>query len=127
MAVLVRWRNDEKTILYQRFYGSWTPTDYFQSMDVTYAMLDQVSHPVDIIIDFSGDVASLFRLVSASDRLAAEPANHRVHTNQRMIVVVGGGMLFRKLVEMRQRVVPRLEDNLLCADSLEEAGTLIQQ
>jgi hypothetical protein len=127
MAVLVRWRNNEKTVLYQRFYGSWTPADYYQSVDVTYAMLDQVSHPVDIIIDFTGDVASLFRLISAADRLAAEAADHRVHSNQRMIVVVGGGMLFRKLVEMRERVVPRLVGCLLCADTLEEAGTLIQQ
>ncbi len=127
MSIIVKWLNSPRNILYQRFSGDWTIDEYYQALDVTFAHIGEVDHAVDVIINFSGNTSSFSRLVSATTSTFKDVHNARVHPNQRMMVVVGGGAYMRTIIEMGERLAPDATRNLYCADSLDEAHVIIQQ
>ena len=124
MNVNIQWKDEQRTILYQDFNGPWTVEDYYRTVDHTFALMNQVDHPVDIIADFSANTAAFCHLLAAAGKDEAGQ-QARVHRNQRSIVVVGGGTYMRSLMNMGRRVAPHLMRNLFQADTLYEAHAVL--
>lgn len=127
LNIAVAWRDPSHTVLVQDFNTRWTLDDYFATVERTYAMIDTVDHPVDVIVDVSGDPASASRLIAAAGEAANATSGARVHRNQRLMVVVGGGQMMRTVVQMADRYAPRIAATLFAADTLDEARVVINR
>lgn len=53
MPVDVAWGNPEKTIIQIIIAGTWTWDEFYSIQPRTYQLLEQVSHPVCYIVDFT--------------------------------------------------------------------------
>ena len=127
MTIPVSWHDPSHTVLVQNFNGQWTLDDYFETVEATYTLIDTVNHPVDVIVDISQDPGSTTRLIAAAGEVADSSGPARVHPNQRMLVVVGGGPFMRTLVQMGMKYAPWLARTLVAADTHDEARTLINR
>lgn len=125
MSIPLAWLDSSHTVLVQNFNRKWTMDDYYEAIEATYTLIDMVDHPVDIIVDISQKPASTSRLISAAGEVADETEMTRVHPNQRMMIVVGGGQFMRTIVDMGMKYAPRLSRSLFAADSFDEARMLI--
>lgn len=49
-----RWDNDDKTVMRYVAEGSWNWNEFHKNMRRSTLLFDQVSHPVDVIVDLRG-------------------------------------------------------------------------
>lgn len=127
MNIPVTWRDPSHTILVQNFNGEWTLNDYYETIEATYDLIDMTGHPVDVMVDVSLNPGSASRLIAAAGELGDVPDMARVHPNQRLMVIVGGGQFIRTLIQMAAKYAPRMAQKLLAADTFDEARTLINR
>jgi hypothetical protein len=80
-----QWDNDEKTVIRYRAAGRWNWNDFYKNVSRSLLWLDEVSHPVDVIIDLRG-----------GDKLPAGAVGHlrsigaKAHTNSTGRAVILG-------------------------------------
>ncbi len=127
MSIPISWRDASHTVLVQNFNGQWTLDDYYETVEETYSLIDTVNHPVDVIVDITQNPGSTSRLIAAAGEVADEETPARVHPNQRMLVVVGGGQFMRTIVQMGMKYAPWIARTLAAADSYDEARQLINK
>lgn len=65
MSIDFQWDNDEKTVIRYRASGRWNWNDFYKNVNRSLLRFDEVSHPVDVIIDLRG-----------GDRLPAGAVGH---------------------------------------------------
>ena len=122
--IVPEWDNPEKTAVYIRFEGAWTWDDFDESHALVESMLDEVNHPVCLIIHIV-------------DNAAARPPAHAFdHWNLAMdaqnadkvpqAIMVSDNFLVRFFVTMGQRVLRRNKSQKLSAVSnLDDARALV--
>ncbi|MBN1119722.1 MAG: hypothetical protein JXJ17_01470 [Anaerolineae bacterium] len=122
MSITSRWENPEKTIIYQKFEGNWEIDDLINGFDEIYAMLDSVSHPVNVITDMSAGKAPMSFLSRFPDINEASYANH---PNTDRFFVVGT----TRFVEMMANSFTKfggLAGRLFIVDTIDEAYDMIE-
>lgn len=127
MSIPVTWRDQAHTVLVQNFNGEWTLDDYYETVEATYDLIDMAGHPVDVIVDVSLNPGSTSRLIAAAGEVADAPDIARVHPNQRLMIVVGGGHFMRTMIQMAMKYAPWMARTLQAADTFDEARTLINR
>lgn len=120
MPTQVIWDNPEKTIIRHVYIGNATITDYMAVAQLNAAMLNTVSHPVDVII-------TLTNVNPNSDGFlrGAHYANKIIPKNQRLVVIVNADVHMQGLVKMVAKFTPDLSKHTHFVDTLDEAYHLI--
>ncbi len=126
MAIDIRWLNKDKTILIQSYSGMWTLREYRNAAESVYAMLNSVSHRVDIVVDLT-DSATLTADLLTYARQEANEETVRIHNNQRRTTVVGASLLLRTMIEFASEAVPWVNPNAEYMDSMEEAIEFLEE
>ncbi len=103
MAVQIRWLNEEKQIVVQTYQGDWTIKDFIATVNRTYRMIKQVSHPVDVISDFTKSARGPVHLMTLGSHL-----EKYVSPNQRLMIFVGANSYMRTMGAIAKRVSPTM-------------------
>jgi hypothetical protein len=122
--IVPEWDNPEKTAVYIRFEGSWTWDNFNESHALVESMLDEVNHPVSLIIHIVDNTA------------ARPPANAFDHWDKAMdaqnadkvpqVIMVSDSFIVRFFVTMGQRVLRRNKSRKLSVVShLDDARALV--
>jgi hypothetical protein len=112
--------DENRTVLYIRLDGKLTAGDFLDSDNQTIAMFDSVDHPVDVIIDYTGQVYFSGDYVDTTNKLTLD------HPNMRSVIFIGnklGWELFDLYVTQYKKVAFRYT----YAPTLEDALELIRQ
>lgn len=122
MPVTTQWENEGKTIIRSIYSGDVVLEDYFNAIDDTVALMNEVSHMVDCINDRT-DVRSGPANVSSALRYGQTkmPDHHGID------VIVKGTGFTRAILRIAQIVAPRLAKDVYYADSVDEAFEMIEK
>ncbi len=120
MNIEVSWDNDEKTIIQFAYAENWTWEDFHSATKISNQMISSVEQTVDVIADFSNSTSPPMGALGKF-RSAMETSPE----NQGFVVIVGGGFFVSALVSSFSRVYKALEEQLMMADTLEEARSKI--
>lgn len=124
MGINSSWDNDEKTIILMEFEGQWTWTDVQNVGTRHNQMIDEVTHPVDFIVDFSksqhvppGFLQHTRRVLSGA------------HPRSRAVILVGMNPLMRAGFDMMFRTYSLLLRSRMfkMAKSVDEARQLLSK
>lgn len=127
MAVTYHWHDEDRTLLYINYTGNWGMKEYARAIETTYLMLDEVNHPVDLIINMIDSTASMPKLFAQISVREMEHLNTRAHPNQRQVVIAGGSLFLRTIINVVRKSAPRLLNTVVYADKLEEARSIIHR
>lgn len=122
MTVQAEWYNEEKTIIRIHAHDPWAIDEYSWAVQHAWSLIESVENPVHIIIDFT-DVRSFPRNLLS----AAPTTNKHIHPRQRLVVAVNISPYLQTMMRVAIRVFPRLGQNLLFAQNLQDAYDLIQK
>lgn len=123
MPISSEWASDEKRVLVRHYWDDWDHTDAHQAIDATLAMLNQVSHIVDVIGDFSSpQKADPTRLISAIRRY-----EKNMPENLGYIVLVKTDSFVQTLVKINKLNAPRIVSRIHLANSMAEAYALLDK
>lgn len=120
MPIHVRWYDAENHIWLQEFEGQWTLEEYDQAFQATYGAVNSVE-PLPAYV-LSVIVGPLYLPHGVVAKL--HQASLQVLPNERLHVIVGGGLIVRSLHAIP--TVQRLNPHVRLASSLEEGLSIIQ-
>lgn len=123
MGYSVEWANAEKTIVLQTYSGYVKTDEYYQAVDESALLLSSVEHPVDLIMD--GREAKTEN--GKGFLMAVSYANKKVPKNQRLVLMVGAGLLIRTMGKITRSIAPRATENIYFVNTVEEAYKLIEE
>jgi hypothetical protein len=119
MPYEVFWDNEEQTVIRQRYIKT-TVEDYYQILDLTYKMIDSVSHEVHLISEIiSIDINTKGILP------VLQYAFKNKHKNQGIAVLINESAYLSTLLNMSQRLFPN-RVTIFQADNIETAHKLIE-
>jgi hypothetical protein len=122
MKITVDWDNVERTAVRMNFEARWDWSDYGTAQKICNALIQSVSHTVDVIADIHcsphapHDVIVYYRNYTRT-----RPEN----TGQ--IILVGASTFVRSLVQTLLQLLPNAGTRFAFADSLEDARRLSAQ
>ncbi len=120
MPIQVVWDDETKSTIRQIYSGKLTLQDYITATDTLEQMAKEVSHTVHSLMDRTA-VLSAPGLVLPAMRYA----NNHVPSNLGLRVIVKGDMFTHVIVDIGQRVAPRLIHNIYFVDTLEAGRAMI--
>lgn len=119
--VTVDWLDQDKqtiVVTYQR--DGWTWSDYQNSLDKQFELIDSVEHPVDIVVM----VNNTHLLPKGGSLVTAIRKINAAHERQRNTVIVGAGGPLTIFARNMLKIIPN-RTKFLFADNLEEAKELL--
>ena len=119
MTINIRWQNEKKTVLLQSYEDLWTLSEYKYATETVYGMLEEVSHPVDLIIDLTQSTTLTADLLTYAER-GAKLKNANVHNNQRRVMIVGASLLLQTIMKFNNTMM-WLAEGVDYADTVDEA------
>jgi hypothetical protein len=122
MPITAQWDNQERTIIRYHAQGAWELDEYSRANFHTWSMIDSVSHPVHVIVDFTHASGFPKNLLSF-----ASTTNSQIHSRQNLIIGVKVSPYLQTVVKLAVRVFPRLGHNLFFTQTLAQAYEIIQQ
>jgi hypothetical protein len=123
MGYLIKWDNDEKTVVLQQYTDNPVKDDLYHLAQESAAMLNTVSHTVHLIIDERTSKLTL----SSSDIKFLEK---NVPTNQGTVVMVvsKSGQSYKKLMQnVGKTLAPNAFKQNFFVTTVEEARQLLQE
>lgn len=120
MPVEVVWDDEAKTIIRQIYSGRVILDDYYLATNKFVELANSVSHPVHSIMD-RRDV-----LMSQGSYLRVmRYANEKMPDNIGLRVIINGNVMTKIMVNIGERIAPRLISQIHLVDTLEEAHAVI--
>ena len=123
MAIQVRWDDDRHGAILVTYEAGWNWDDYFSAKVEIDTLLNSVDYTVHIISDsrIGGMVPRGNALTNFARAFQTAPSNIG------LVVVVGGNIIFRSLLQLLQTVsLNRAANNVCFAYTLEEARELLK-
>ena len=123
MSYLIRWDNEEKTVLFQQYTDNAVKDDLYHLAEESAKMLKSVEHTVHLIIDESNAKITL----NPTDMKYLED---NVPANQGAVVMVveEGGLTYKRIMQnVARTVAPKAFDQPYFAATIEEAQQLLQE
>jgi hypothetical protein len=120
MPVEVIWDDDAQTIIRQIYSGHLVLQDFFTGTDALLRMANSVTYPVHTIYDRT-QVDSTPAMILPALRYV----NSRVPPNLRLRIIVKPVLFTRVIIELAQKIAPRVVENLYFVETLEEARRMI--
>lgn len=122
MPIKIVWGNDEKTIVTHIYVGKWTLDEFHQAVDENAALMNSVSHPVDMIADLTQSDGLPPRMLSAVGSVL-----RKTPKNQGMSVVVGADRFVTIMLDVALTIAPKLKSTYRHAPTLDEAYAIIEE
>ena len=122
MSITVQWDNMAQTVLRWEFHGDWTWEEMLEVQKQGAALMCQVDHIVDSIVDLSGcstipaNVISMYKIFR--ERLL-------LPDNRGVTLVVGCSPHMRAIISTFSKVSNFYGQDFSLADSLEEARLIL--
>lgn len=120
MAITTSWADDNQTIIVLEFKAPWTWNEYYQALDDTWRMFEQVAYTVDMVFDFT-----------RGSRLPPGAFGHlrrstaRQHPRTGIVVVVGINAFFEVIGIVMNRLFPEKARKVRAANDRETAYQII--
>jgi hypothetical protein len=124
MAFKVRWGDDDRTVVHMSAEGEWTDEDYLAASGEVAALMDEVEHPVALIVDVL-DFVFPKGIISRFPRMRGD-APHVSHPNYWLLVAVGARGFTNTLADIYSSVFIS-PSRYARADTLEEAYAIIKE
>lgn len=122
MPITLTWLDDEQTILLQKFPSEWTVQSLLKMVDETRALVNEMDQDVCIIMDFSeSQTRPMFNLMNS---MAHMERNANAHIKLTVIIAT---TFLRTLFNTLKSFAPKASQNVLFAESQDEALQIIQQ
>lgn len=122
MPVSAEWDNEAQTIIRIYIDDPWSIDDYNQATLHAWSLMETVDYSVHLIVDLTDTFTFPKNLLSA-----APTTNSHVHRRQGLVVGVKISPYLRAVMRVAIRVFPRLGQNVLFTQTLQEAYDLIQR
>lgn len=117
MSVTVTWANDAHTIVMHTYHGAWGVLDFQRVVEENAALMGQVTHLVDLIIDFTGSEA-----LPPTDLLRLSKfVESKVPANQRLLVIVCLPALLNTLITIARPIARKATHNMHVVNTLDDA------
>lgn len=116
MPINTSWYNEQETIIYIQYQGSWSLEEYHGNIDLTSSMVAEKSHPVVIITDFTKSGAIPPRILSAGKHSETASPDNVLAT-----YIFGLDRYMEMLAKMFQKMFPKSTKGLTFVGSLSEA------
>lgn len=120
MAVEVRWLNPEKTVILFVYIHPWSWDDLADAREQRDRLMNEVEHPVTVIIDLSAS-RQLPPNIFAGIRRVWE----KKHAKSGKIILVGANPLIRSASDVLMRLTPGMLPHVRMTKTLEEAYELL--
>lgn len=118
MSIAIVWDNNDNSVLRITFGKVWTWEELDSSIEAAKALMDQVNHQVDQIIDLKNisgvPEGAFWRL---------HKLTQTKHHNQGRVILVGGNAFMRAMMDTLRRVVSDLfeTETLVIVPTIEDA------
>jgi hypothetical protein len=122
MGVEVRWANPEKTAILFVYVHPWSWDDLYVAREMRDFMMDEVDHPVTVIIDLSAS-KQLPPNVFAGIKKMWE----KKHAKSARIILVGTSPLIRSASEVFMRITPGMSSRVRMVATLDDAYSVLSQ
>lgn len=122
MTVQSSWYTDDHTIIHMEFIGKWQWSEFHTAFDESRRLVDSVSHPVDILMDFTGSDQIPNGAITHVKRAAND-----VHPNRRFVVVIGVSKMLTTLFRFVKQLYPGATQKMYTADSIDEAVSKLEE
>lgn len=120
MPISIGWYGDSQRMIHARFIGQWDVSDFINVLENSASLMQQVTHPVHVIYDFSASTAT------PRDLLAGYHfANRILPSNQGVVVYVNANSVIKAFVLMAKRTGLPAAKYIYNTDSREDAYRLI--
>jgi hypothetical protein len=117
MSITVEWDNAEKTILHFTFKSRWSREEFFEVVEVSNRMVDQIDHDIGVIIDMRD---SGFLPSSLMPDLRSMSA--RSHARMRKIVLVTNNRFITNFIHAFSKLYPSPpQRRFLMVETLDQA------
>lgn len=114
--ITVDWDNPDRTIILCRFEDPWTWNEYYAMSRQMAAMFDNIDHVADTIIDMTRGHAMPSGVLSHMGRAV------KLHTAKKgIIILVGVGGIVGPIIQIMNRLYPKMTRHFQQASSLEDA------
>jgi hypothetical protein len=123
MGVTIQWDNAEKTVLRYDFMGRWTWDEFYAAYDIAKPMILSVTHKVDFILNPTDDVSRNYTPPNIMTHMLSIARKALPNTGK--CVSISRGTFSRVLLSMVSKVNPKISEQYVFADSLEEARALL--
>ena len=121
MPIVYRWYDETKRIYLLEFSGRWGLDEFWSMVEAMYKDVDAVAPDYVYIVTI---IHGLMQLPKSSFS-AIKSASSQTRSNERLHVLVGGGLIVQSFFRMRNLFMPK--ERLELADTFEEALALIEQ
>ena len=118
----IAWLDDNKTAIVYTFRAGWSWNDFAHNNKIATEMLDGIDHKADIILDFSARTVPPPNALSNFQRMMREAP----HPKQGRLILVGARILFRTIAKQFVRLVSKSSQEILVANSLDEAREMVE-
>lgn len=123
MSMLVRWLDEDRTIVHYRLEDRWTWDEFKKAHDEIMEMMRSVDHPVSLVIEFADLWSTLFPsgvVLGFSSLLDDFPPNHKS-----AIIVTKASIVHQTLSEIKQTSFTKAAKNMQIVSSLDSAYNLL--
>jgi hypothetical protein len=116
MPITVTWADPQKTAYHWRFVGRWTWPEYNRALDQANAFAEEVSYPIDVIVDLrsSGMLPSNI-LSNIKLKRATQPEKLG------RIALLGANLFVKRLMETIGKLDTHFENKFFTVTTYEEA------
>jgi hypothetical protein len=105
MAIDLQWYDAERTIIYAQFPPKWVWDDVYALLDEVNRMMDDVTHPVDVIYD----MLKSYSLFPPSALPNLQRLSDTAHPNDRLVIFISNTTFVKMIVEIAHKFSPRQE------------------
>lgn len=121
MPITLEWMDEEKTIIYARIFGTTEHEEFVAVEREGRAMLESVSHPVDIIYDSRAQFVFTPRMLETAYHM-----NRKPFPNLRILVFVGRNLAWDLFIAFANRF-GRIPYTFVGVNDKEEALAVIKR
>lgn len=121
MGICVRHDAQDSSVVWLVVQGKWTWRDYRQAINEVYAIVEKVTHRVDVIVDLSEAASTPLE----SDNQALRDTFEKAPVNYGLMVFVDCDHFTQMIIAIMQKYIPVLQRKIILTDSLANAQSII--
>jgi hypothetical protein len=115
--IAVEWENEARTNIKYVYQQGWSWQDYQDAIKAGGKMLDEVTHPVNVIMDFHNAGMLPNGAISQVQKALTYPR----HPNVNLTAIVGANTFIRTIAEVGQKLARKQNWDFVFVITLEEA------
>jgi hypothetical protein len=119
MPILIDWLTSEKTVLLNSYIGAWTTADVAEAVEKDKRLIEDVGHPVPLILDMRSAGSTPSNLLAVSRKVDTE-----LIPRLDVLILLGANGYIRSMQGLLRLVVPHTMQRVVFVDTMDEAVTV---